>query len=75
MVADLIVTMSDLDEPDFNVIWDYDLPDEAAAALWQGSRGAGRPRRYLTTEAADRDRNGVAAGLVGSGVIFGVPVF
>jgi hypothetical protein len=40
MVTDLIVVMRDLDKPDFNVIWDYDLPDEAAGALkdYQRSR-------------------------------------
>jgi hypothetical protein len=40
MVRDLIVVMRDLDTPDFNVIWEYDLPDEAAEALkdYQRSR-------------------------------------
>ncbi|MGO9220574.1 MAG: hypothetical protein ACLP5E_22860 [Streptosporangiaceae bacterium] len=33
MISDLIVTMRDLDVPDFSVIYEYDLPAEAAAAL------------------------------------------
>lgn len=33
MVKDLIVSMLDLDAPEFEVIWDYDLPDHAAEAL------------------------------------------
>jgi len=39
-VRDLIVVIRDLDEPDFEIIWDYDLPAEAAEALkdYQRSR-------------------------------------
>ncbi|HUZ38374.1 MAG TPA: hypothetical protein VMV17_18780 [Streptosporangiaceae bacterium] len=33
MVRDLIVVMRDLDKPDFDLTWDYDLPSEAAEAL------------------------------------------
>lgn len=33
MVHDLVVVMQDLDEPDFELTWDYDLPHEAADAL------------------------------------------
>jgi hypothetical protein len=33
MVRDLIIVMRDLDAPDFDLVWDYDLPAEAADAL------------------------------------------
>jgi hypothetical protein len=33
MVRDLIMVMRDLDKPDFDLAWDYDLPAEAAEAL------------------------------------------
>jgi hypothetical protein len=33
MVRDLIMVMRDLDEPDFDLIWDHDLPAETVGAL------------------------------------------
>jgi hypothetical protein len=33
MVRDLIVVMRDIDKPDFDLVWDYDLPADAADAL------------------------------------------
>jgi hypothetical protein len=51
MVRDLIVVMRDLDEPSFDLVWDYDLPSEAAEALkdYLQSRQAHQAaeRRYL----------------------------
>jgi hypothetical protein len=51
MVRDLIMVMRDLDGPDFDLVWDYDLPAEAAHALkdYLRSRQARETaeRRYL----------------------------
>ena len=51
MISDLIIVMRDLDRPDFNVIYDYDLPAEAAEALkdYRQSRREHKAaeRRYL----------------------------
>jgi hypothetical protein len=33
MVRDLITVMRDLDGPDFDLVWDYDLPAEAAQLM------------------------------------------
>ncbi|HEY4850635.1 MAG TPA: hypothetical protein VII22_07550 [Streptosporangiaceae bacterium] len=51
MVRDLIMVMRDLDQPDFDLVWDYDLPAEAAEALKDFLRSRGQheaaERRYL----------------------------
>jgi hypothetical protein len=51
MVRDLIVAMRDLDEPDFDLTWDYDLPAQAADALKDYLRSRqereAAERRYL----------------------------
>jgi hypothetical protein len=56
MVRDLIVVMRDLDTPDFDLVWDYDLPAAAAAALKDFLRSRveheAAERRYL--EEAER---------------------
>lgn len=56
MVRDLIMVMHDLDQPDFDLAWDYDLPAEAAEALKDFLRSRqereAAERRYL----ADAER-------------------
>ena len=51
MVRDLIMVMRDLDTPDFDLVWDYDLPAKAAEALKDFLRSRGEheaaERRYL----------------------------
>ena len=51
MVRDLIMVMRDLDKPDFDLVWDYDLPSEAADALKDYLRSRrerdAAERRYL----------------------------
>ena len=56
MVRDLIMVMRDLDGPDFEITWDYDLPAEAADALkdYQRSRSEHRIAECKYNQDAER---------------------
>lgn len=65
MVRDLIVFIRDLDKSGFNLIWDYELPDDAAGAghetrqaitrIHPGNTGPSCPRPAADPVAAGRE--------------------
>jgi len=62
MVRDLIVVMCDLDDPDFNITWDYDLPAEAAEALKDYQRSRRERKAAECRYNADAERAALALG-------------
>lgn len=62
VVRDLIVVMRDLDEPDFGITWDYDLPAEAAEALKDYQRSKSERKAAECRYNQDAERAALALG-------------